>query len=57
MNATFAFGQISNLLKVFISLQRLTEFPLAQGSRQFPFPQDTADPPDLQTTEGMGNQT
>ena len=38
-------------------LQRLTKLPLAQGSRHFPFPKDAADPPDLQTTEGKGNQT
>ena len=37
--------------------QRLTKLPLAQGSCQFPFPEDAADPPDLQTTEGKGNQT
>ena len=38
-------------------LQRLTQLPLAKGSFQFPFPEDTADPPDLQTTEDQGNQT
>ena len=37
--------------------QRLTKLALAQGSCQFPFPKDTADPPDLKTTEGKGNQT
>ena len=38
-------------------LQRLLELTLAQGSCQFPFPEDAADPPDLKTTEGKGNQT
>ena len=37
--------------------QRLAKLPLAQGSCQFPFPEDAADPPDLQTSEGKGNQT
>ena len=38
-------------------LQCLTKLSLAQGSWQFTFPDDAADPPDLKTTEDQGNQT
>lgn len=39
------------------SLQRFAKLALAEGSCQFPFPEDAADPPDLQTTADQGNQT
>jgi hypothetical protein len=38
-------------------LQRLTKLTLAKESCQFPFPKNAADPPDLQTAEGKGDQT
>ena len=36
------------------SLQRLLELSLAQGSCQFPLPEDAADPPDLKTNRRPG---